>query len=204
LVAKSGRKHKHPGKPKSDEEVDLPEVNVMPDLFDAKPGEALSSDICYIRDKAGDWVYVCGILDVGQRELVGYWIEPHMRKELVIKAIKSLPEHYRHRSALFHNDNGKQYMAKKTQELLKENGFRVSRSRPAHPMDNQPIESFWNTMKREANLEGKSREEIEAEVRRYITYYNTKRLHSALGYRSPQEVRDGLPPRGEQRQRKGA
>ena len=77
-------------------------------------------------------------------------VEKHSRQELVQETIKmaccqtKIPK-----GAIFHSDRGCQYTAKKTKELLEQYGFRISMSRPGTPSDNQPIESFWKTLKTE-------------------------------------------------------
>jgi transposase InsO family protein len=203
LVAKGGRNpSKKASKPPKDKQAEnLPPINVVKDMFEAEPGKVLSADTCQFRAANGKWLYVSGILDVGGRKLVGYEMGPRMRADEVAAAIESLPEEYKKNKPVFHTDCGSPYMAEKTQELLKKYGMTASRSRPGTPSDNQPIESFWNTVKREADWEGKSYEEMEREIRRYIFWYNNERMHSALGYLSPKEFQNGLPPRGEVRKR---
>ena len=95
----------------------------------------------------------------------------------------------RPQNAVYHSDRGCQYTAKKTKELVEKHGFRKSMSRPGTPSDNQPIESFWKTLKREMpdirNLTFK--EAAKALVEYFELYYNSERLHSSLGYRSPND-----------------
>lgn len=89
-------------------------------------------------------IYICGVIDVATRRLVGWDIAKHQRQEIVQKAFKMAigrnPD--RPAGAVYHSDRGCQYTAKKTKQLAEQNGFRKSMSRPGTPSDNQPIESF--------------------------------------------------------------
>ena len=91
--------------------------------------------------------------------------------------------------AIFHSDRGCQYTAKRTKELVEAHGFRVSMSRPRKPNDNQPIESFWKTLKTElTDISNLDFEEARMEIVKYIeTYYNSRRRHSSIGYMTPND-----------------
>lgn len=146
LVAKSGRTGK-PKQPKPTEEQYI-EENLIKDKFSVKePNYLWCSDItvlnCY-RQK----IYVCGVIDVATRRLVGWDIAKHQRQEIVQNAFNMAVGRNpnRPKGAVYHSDRGCQYTAKKTKELVEQNGFRKSMSRPGTPSDNQPIESFWKTL----------------------------------------------------------
>ena len=189
LNAKSGRTGKV-RKPKVTEEQYI-EENLIKDKFSVtEPNYLWCSDItvldCY-RNK----LYLCGIIDVATRRLVGWDIEKHQRQDIVqnafVMAIGRNPN--RPNGAIYHSDRGCQYTAKKTKHLIEENGFRKSMSRPGTPSDNQPIESFWKTLEvempdiRHLNFEEASRKIVE-----YIElYYNSERLHSGINYNIPNQ-----------------
>lgn len=190
LVANSGRtgKTKTP-KPTEEQYV---EENLIKDKFSITvPNYLWCSDItvleCY-RSK----LYVCGIIDVATRRLVGWDIRKHQRQDIVqnafIMAIGRNPD--RPDGAVYHSDRGCQYTAKKTKALVEANGFRKSMSRPGTPSDNQPIESFWKTLEvempdiRHLNFGDASRKIVD-----YIElYYNSQRLHSGINYSTPNQL----------------
>ena len=89
-----------------------------------------------------------------------------------------------------HTDGGSQFCSKKTTELIEKAGFIKSMSRPGVPQDNQPIESFWKTMKREMpSIRHMKFEQAKATIVEYIElYYNSERLHSSINYRIPNEA----------------
>ena len=95
---------------------------------------------------------------------------------------------------IFHSDRGSVYTASATQRLLNENGILPSMSRPGTPHDNQLIESFWRTLKLEAGPFGAlSFAHARRNIAQYIEqYYNEKRLHSGIGYRTPNKVWESL------------
>ena len=190
LVAKGGRKRQR--KVEKEETVAIAQ-NLIEDKFSVTlPDKLLCADICQVRCASG-WVYISGIIDVALRELVGWAVATHMRKEIVIESIEMAHGryHYSDFKTIFHSDNGSQYTAKKTQELLAQKQILTSRSRPGKPMDNQPIESFWKTLKRELADEIRHLKFSQAkmEIINYIGEYNSERLHSSLNYQTPFEAR---------------
>ena len=189
LVAKSGRTGRQK-RPKPTEEQYL-EENLVKEKFDVETANYLwCSDITELVCK-GSKVYACGIIDVATRRLVGWSIKRHQRQDIVHEAFEMAvgrnPE--RPANAVYHSDRGCQYTAKKTKELVEKYGFRKSMSRPGTPSDNQPIESFWRTLEcempdiRHLTFEDASR----VLVRYFELYYNSDRLHSGIGYLTPNE-----------------
>lgn len=189
LEAKSGRTG-HPKKPKPTEEQYI-EENLIQNKFEVDVANYLwCSDITELVCKNSK-VYTCGIIDVATRRLVGWSIKRHQRQDIVQDAFEMAvgrnPE--RPVDAVYHSDRGCQYTAKKTKELVETCGFRKSMSRPGTPSDNQPIESFWHTLECEMpdichlTFEEASR----ALVQYFELYYNSDRLHSGIGYLTPNE-----------------
>ena len=189
LVAKSGRTGK-PRPPKPTEQQYI-EENLIKDKFGITEANYLwCSDITelkYYRSK----LYVCGIIDVATRRIVGWSIAKNQTQKLVQDAFKMAVGRnpYRPEGAVYHSDRGSQYTAKKTKQLIEAYGFRKSMSRPGTPSDNQPIESFWKTLECEmADISHLTFEEATRVIVEYIElYYNSDRLHSGIGYRIPNQ-----------------
>ena len=187
LEAKSGRTGK-PRPPKPTEKQYI-EENLIKNKFEVSQANYLwCSDITELKFCRGK-VYVCGIIDVATRRIVGWSIAKNQTQRLVQDAFKMAigrnPK--RPENAVYHSDRGCQYTAKKTKQLVEENGFRKSMSRPGTPSDNQPIESFWKTLECEmADISHLTFEEASRTIVEYIElYYNSERLHSGIGYYVP-------------------
>ena len=189
LVAKSGRTGKRkPPKPTGEQYF---EENLVKDKFSEKePNRLWCSDITVLTCHSGK-LYLCGILDVATRRVVGWAIERHQRQTIVqdafLMAVGRNPK--RPEDAIYHSDRGSQYTAKRTKELVEQYGFRKSMSRPGTPSDNQPIESFWQTLKREMpDIRHLPFEKAKLLLVEYIElYYNAARLHSGIGYLIPND-----------------
>ena len=187
LIAKSGRTGK-PRRPKPTEKQYI-EENLIKDKFGITEANYLwCSDItelkCY-RTK----IYLCGVIDVATRRIVGWGIAKNQTQKLVQDSLKMAigRNPIRPEGAVYHSDRGTQYTAKKTKQLVESNGFRKSMSRPGTPSDNQPIESFWKTLECEmADISHLTFEEASRTIVDYIElYYNSERLHSGIGYYIP-------------------
>jgi len=148
------------------------------------------ADITYIRLQS-EFVYLAVILDAFSRKVVGWKLDRTLASRLAtepleeaIAARKPLP------GVVHHSDRGIQYASGDYVEILKKHGIVPSMSRPANPYDNASCESFFKTLKREeiyAN-EYENLDDLRNHIEEFIErYYNPKRLHSALGYRSPEE-----------------
>ena len=187
LTAKGGRTGKRRvQKPTKEQYI---EENLIRDKFTVtEPNYLWCSDITEVKVKGGK-LYVCGVIDVATRRIVGWAIDRRMTQEVVQRAIElaAIRNPKRPDGAIFHSDRGSQYTAKRTKEQVESLGFRKSMSRPGTPSDNQPIESFWHTLKRElGEMDKESYEEARARIAAYIeTYYNPIRLHSGIGYSAP-------------------
>ena len=146
LVAKSGRSgRKKTAKPTEEQYI---QENLIKEKFEiSEPNYLWCSDITELVCK-GSKVYVCGVIDVATRRLVGWSIKRHQRQEIVQEAFEMAVGRNPKRptGAVYHSDRGCQYTAKRTKELVEQYGFRKSMSRPGTPSDNQPIESFWRTL----------------------------------------------------------
>ena len=189
LVAKSGRTGRKKAPQPSEEQY--VEENLIKDKFEvSKPNYLWCSDITELICK-GSKVYVCGVIDVATRRLVGWSIKRHQRQEIVQEAFDMAVGRNPKRptDAVYHSDRGCQYTAKRTKELIERYGFRKSMSRPGTPSDNQPIESFWRTLECEMpDIRHLTFEEASRVLARFFEfYYNSDRLHSGIGYLTPNE-----------------
>ena len=197
LEAKSGRTGKT--KRSKPTEKQYIEENLIKDKFAVTdPNYLWCSDITELKCHHQS-IYVCGVIDVATRRLVGWDIAKHQRQEIVQNAFKMAIGRNPDRpvGAVYHSDRGCQYTAKKTKQLVEQNGFRKSMSRPGTPSDNQPIESFWKTLECElSDIRHLTFEEAERKIVEYIElYYNSERLHSGINYSIPNRFFTLLPVR---------
>lgn len=170
-------------------------ANLVAGLALEGPDQAWLSDITYLRLPTG-FCYLAAILDAHSRKVVGWSVSPHIDAALVLAALsKALEARKPGEGWIHHSDQGVQYACRGYTEAILAAGGRPSMSSKACPYDNAKAESFFSSLKKEeVHLEEYgSIQEAEAGVARYIDdYYNLRRLHSALGYRSPQEFEDTL------------
>jgi putative transposase len=148
------------------------------------------ADITYIR-LAEEFVYLAVVLDVYSRKVVGWALGRSLKASLSLSALRQAIEQRQPPPGLVHHsDRGLQYCSLEYVQLLHEHGMLPSMSRPANPYDNAFCESFLRTLKREeihANVY-RHLEDLRTHIEQFIEqYYNRSRLHSALGYRPPQE-----------------
>jgi putative transposase len=148
------------------------------------------ADITYIRLQA-EFVYLAVILDAFSRKVVGWALDRTLANRLTISALEQAIAQRRPRPGLVHHsDRGLQYARGEYVAILEQYGMVPSMSRPANPYDNASCESFIKTLKREEIYANKydNLEHLQANIEEFIEqYYNRQRLHSALGYRSPEE-----------------
>jgi transposase InsO family protein len=152
------------------------------------PNQVWTSDITYLWTNEG-WLYLAIVLDLFNREVVGWSLKPRMTADIVTDALTMA--WFRRRPApglLHHSDRGSQYASQVFQTKLADYGMTCSMSRKGNCWDNAPTESWFNSFKNE-RVHGHSfgtREEMKTMAFEYIeVFYNRKRLHSTLGYQSP-------------------
>ena len=155
-----------------------------------RPDEKWVADITYI-DTAEGWLYLALVLDVFSRKIVGWAMEPHLETSLVEQALRMALAQRQPAlgELLHHSDRGGQYASGTYQQLLAAYGITVSMSRSADPYDNALMESCIGTLKTEcADHRFPSRQIARSELFAYLEgWYNRRRLHSALGYLSPDQ-----------------
>ena len=148
------------------------------------------ADITYIRLKA-EFVYLAVILDGHSRKVAGWALERTLASRLAVAAIEqAIAKRQPLPGLVHHSDRGVQYACAEYVAILKQHGMIPSMSRPANPYDNASCESFIKTLKREEIYARRydNLEHLRANIEEFIEeYYNRQRLHSALGYRSPEE-----------------
>jgi len=165
--------------------------NLLNQNFSAeKPNQVWVSDITYIYTNEG-WLYLAAILDLFDRKIVGWSMDSTMTQQLVINALNNAVGRRKPEKGLIHHsDRGSQYASKAYQNLLKNYGMKASMSRKGNCYDNACIESFFGTLKTELVYFCKyvTRSEAKSSIFEYIElFYNTSRLHSSLGYKSPKD-----------------
>jgi len=164
--------------------------NLLNQNFEAdKPNEKWVSDITYVWTDEG-WLYLAVVLDLYSRLVVGWAISERMTTDLVSNALTmALWRRHFPKNVIVHSDRGSQYCSRDYQRLLAENKLICSMSKRGDCYDNAAMESWNHSFKVEA-IHGerfKTRSDAKLHVFDYIdVYYNRKRLHSKLGYLSPE------------------
>lgn len=169
--------------------ADLPDL-VQRDFSAAAPGTKLVGDITYIRTWQG-WLYLASVIDCATKACIGYAMAEHMRTELVVEALDMAAGRYDIASAIFHSDRGTQYMSDEFAAAADKHALRRSVGRTGVCYDNAQAETFNAAVKVERvnRTQYPTREHARKDVTRYIEFrYNRTRLHSGLGYRSPEEA----------------
>jgi transposase InsO family protein len=191
VYAKQKRKYKVT----TDSKHNLP---VSPNLLDrnfsvARPDEVYVSDITYIWSAEG-WLYLAVVIDLFSREVVGWSLSRNIDRNLVIGALNMAILRRRPAPGLiFHSDRGSQYCSHDFRNLLDKYGIVSSMSRKGDCWDNAVCESFFGTLKGECvyHKHYSSRIEAKSDIVDYIEmFYNSKRLHSYLGYVSPRQFEE--------------
>jgi putative transposase len=151
------------------------------------------ADITYVVTAEG-FLYLAFILDVYLRRIVGWAMEPHLRTELVVDALRmGVWRRKRAPGLVHHSDQGAQYTSLSFSERLSEVGITPSMGRTGSALDNAMAESFVWTLKAElvSKMEFPTRQAAKTAIFEYLeTFYNTRRLHSALGYKSPADFEE--------------
>lgn len=159
----------------------------------ARPDEVWVGDITYIKTKLG-WTYLAVVVDLFNREVIGHALSKSIDVELVKRALSSAiaKRGVTDTPTVFHSDRGIQYASKSFMRMLADNGIVGSMSKSGCPFDNAVAESFFSSAKRECihHRDYQDFEEVKRDVFSYIElFYNRRRMHSTLGYKTPVEYR---------------
>ena len=145
-------------------------------------------DITYVPTATG-WMYLALVMDRWSRKIVGWAMAQHMRSELVIEAFKmAQTQRQPGRGLLVHSDRGVQYASRETRKYLEQHGWIASMSRSGNPYDNAWMESAIGKIKNEVLGASIPTDYAQARQQLFIgieCWYNQRRRHSALGYKSP-------------------
>ncbi len=157
------------------------------------PGTKLVGDITYLHTWEG-WLYLATVIDCFNKEVIGYAMADHMRAELVTDALDmAARNHDLAEGCIFHSDRGSQYTSAEFAAKITSLGMRASLGRTGTCYDNALAESFNSMLKIERyhRTPHPTRKKAREDVANYIElFYNRRRVHSALGYRTPHEVRN--------------
>jgi putative transposase len=169
---------------------------VIPDLIGrdftaTEPGIRLVGDITYLRTEQG-WLYLATVLDLATRMVVGWQMATHMRTSLITDALgMAIDGGHVQADAIFHSDRGTQYTSAEFAKFCTEKHVRTSVGRTGVCWDNAVAESFFASLKNEMyyRYTFPTRAHARFAVADYIeVFYNRRRLHSTLGYRTPFEA----------------
>jgi transposase InsO family protein len=175
-----------------EEPVDSPDLIGRDfDPASSAPGERLVGDITYLRTGEG-WLYLATVIDLTTRMVVGWQLATHMRTSLVVDALQmGIDAGLIAPGAIFHSDRGCQYTSREFTRFCKAKRVRTSLGRTGVCWDNAVAESFFAALKNEMYYRASwpTRARAKFAVAEYIeVFYNRRRLHSTLGYRTPLEA----------------
>jgi transposase InsO family protein len=188
LCALSGKKYRRRRERQDVTETKnlLLEHNIRP----TEVNQVWHTDITMIATDEG-WLYLAGVMDGLSKRIVGYAADDHMKTDLVIEALRSaVKRRGRQECLIHHSDRGSQYTSYAYQRELTAQKMLPSFTAKGACLDNACMESFWATLKKELVYSQKrfaTRDEARQAVFEYIhVFYNRERLHSSLGYTSPE------------------
>lgn len=163
------------------------------DFTATRPNQRWVTDITYVWTDEG-WAYVAVILDLFSRSVVGWEVDASLSTHLPLAALRAAVHRRRPGAGLLHHSDRRcQYTSAQYRAVLADLGLTVSMSRKGNCWDNAVAESFFSTLKNELiyRRTWKSRLELRTELFEYIEiFYNRKRLHSTLDYRTPAQAEE--------------
>ena len=167
--------------------------NIAPNLLDRdffaeQPNQKWAGDISYVWTREG-WLYLAVIIDLHSRRVIGWAVSSRMKRDLAIRALKmAIALRNPPKGCIHHTDRGSQYCSHDYQKLLRHHGFKVSMSGKGNCYDNAVVETFFKTIKAELMWQQswETPRAAEMAIFEYINgFYNPRRRHSALGWKSP-------------------
>lgn len=188
LLCKVKRKF-HPGTTDSNHEFKI-YPNLIRDFVPTRINQLWVADITYVRLGTG-FCYLAVVLDVYSRKAVGYHLGLDLSHDLALNALEmALKTRGVTEGLIHHSDQGVQYASISYTNLLKAKGIKISMSRKGNPYDNAFAESFMKTLKKEEIHLYEYENFLEAKIRVesfIVEVYNSKRMHSGIGYLSPEQ-----------------
>ena len=169
--------------------------NLLGRHFDVdRPNMVWVSDITYLWTKEG-WLYLATVMDLYSRKIVGWSVSNRINSDMSMEALRmALGNRCPESGLIHHSDRGVQYACHSYQQLLAANGIIPSMSRKGNCWDNAVAESFFSTLKTERTQHQQyaTRRDAYHDIFDYIeVFYNRRRLHSYLGYLSPENFEKG-------------
>lgn len=154
-----------------------------------KPLEVVASDLTYV-DVHNQWHYICLLIELSHREIIGYSAGKNKDAELVKAAWLTVKKDIRD-ICVFHTDRGSEFKNEEIDKILQIGNIERSLSRPGTPLDNAVCESMYDIVKTEFIFEEKFKDlaDLQAKLSAWVWWYNNERLHSSLGYKTPVESR---------------
>lgn len=186
LFSKHKRKFRHT----TDSEHQFPVAeNILARGFESDaPNKKWAADITFIPTDEG-WLYLAVVIDLYSRRVVGWCMGKRLDRGLVLEALTMALKGRKPKNGLMHHsDQGSQYASNQYRELLEAHAILASMSRRGNCWDNAIVESFFKTLKVERvyHRRYRTRDQAQADIFQYIeVFYNRKRRHSAIGYRTP-------------------
>ncbi len=158
------------------------------DFFAEKLNQKWVVDISYIWTREG-WLYLAVVLDLYSRRVIGWAVSNRMKRDLAIRALNmAIALRRPPKGCIHHSDRGSQYCSHDYQKILRQHGFEISMSGKGNCYDNAAMETFFKTIKAELiwRHSWQTRRAVEVAIFEYINgFYNPRRRHSALGWKSP-------------------
>jgi len=158
--------------------------------------EKWATDITYIYTIRNGWCYLASVMDLCSKKIVGYTFSKTMDTDMAIKAVSNaIREQKPSKPLILHSDLGSQYTSKKFKEFVSKSNIIHSFSGKGNPYDNACIESFHATLKKEEVNQTTyyNYNSAKLAIFEYIeSWYNRKRIHSSIGYFTPQQYEDQL------------
>jgi transposase InsO family protein len=166
--------------------------NLLQRAFEAeRPNAIWLADITYVATDEG-WLYLAAVKDIATREIVGWSMADHLKSSLCENALRMAIQHHAPPAGLIHHsDRGVQYACGSYRRILDRHEIRASMSRKGDCLDNAPMESFFGSLKTELvyRTRFRTRQEAKAALFEYIEiFYNRRRRHSGIGYRTPAQA----------------
>ena len=182
------RTHKFKATTDSDHTFNIAPNLLQQDFVASQPNQKWAGAITYVWTREG-WVYLAVILDLHSRRVIGWAISNRMKKDLAIRALNmAIALRRPPKGCIQHTDRGSQYCSHDYQKILRKHGLTASLSGKGNCYDNAAVESFFKSLKAEMiwRRNWQTRREAEIALFEYINgFYNPRRRHSALGWKSP-------------------